>query len=456
MKQKKQTQKGRTMTEMLAVLFIIGILSMAILVGFTYAMEKYHANETVNEIRLRASDVIYNTLHHGLMAVGSEWKPVAHNDKPISYDLNMSEINDQEEKRQPFTITVDEIAKPVCTKMLDMGFTMPYKIEVNNSVFETDTNVCNTDSNNMKYFFVIDAATASLGGNDDGAPCDEDDACQSGVCQNNVCVECKGNWDCPPAEVCDTAQNVCVECMTDADCDKGTCENNVCMTCAEKGCPDGTVCDDESGKCVVCRVDEDCPGSEVCDTKIPRCVECLDDEDCEGSLLCDTREKKCVECFTNADCPLNEKGYCNQTQYKCELCKGRCVNIPLCPQKGDAGGGVFKICESYQPIGRTILIFFADANGNILRSLSVKDTTLAAGLVFADIDKSVTQKVILTEDVPLSGSITNLSQVIDHINSTNTLFANRGYCSRVTGLRDHIYESCSFEYSDVTTGLGIH
>ena len=38
---------GRSMIEMLGVLAIIGVLSITALVGFTYAMNKHRANETI-------------------------------------------------------------------------------------------------------------------------------------------------------------------------------------------------------------------------------------------------------------------------------------------------------------------------------------------------------------------------------------------------------------------------
>ena len=48
---------GRTLLEMLAVLAIIGVLSIAALVGFTYAMNKHRANETIYDVMLRGTNV---------------------------------------------------------------------------------------------------------------------------------------------------------------------------------------------------------------------------------------------------------------------------------------------------------------------------------------------------------------------------------------------------------------
>ena len=53
----KSKQHGRSMLEMLAVLAIIGVLSIAALVGFTYAMNKHRANETIYDVMLRGTNV---------------------------------------------------------------------------------------------------------------------------------------------------------------------------------------------------------------------------------------------------------------------------------------------------------------------------------------------------------------------------------------------------------------
>ena len=48
---------GRSMIEMLGVLAIIGVLSITALVGFTYAMNKHRANETIYDVMLRGTNV---------------------------------------------------------------------------------------------------------------------------------------------------------------------------------------------------------------------------------------------------------------------------------------------------------------------------------------------------------------------------------------------------------------
>ncbi|MGN1062996.1 MAG: Tfp pilus assembly protein FimT/FimU, partial [Alphaproteobacteria bacterium] len=58
MNKEKYELSGRTMTEMLGVLAVIGVLSIGGVAGYSYAMDKYRANVTINDINLRAVDLI--------------------------------------------------------------------------------------------------------------------------------------------------------------------------------------------------------------------------------------------------------------------------------------------------------------------------------------------------------------------------------------------------------------
>ena len=55
--QNKMLQSGRSMVEMLGTLAIIGVLSLGGITGYSYGMDKYHANTIINDIMLRAIDV---------------------------------------------------------------------------------------------------------------------------------------------------------------------------------------------------------------------------------------------------------------------------------------------------------------------------------------------------------------------------------------------------------------
>ena len=51
-------QSGRSMVEMLGTLAIIGVLSIGGIMGYSYGMDKYRANETMQAVTLRGIDVL--------------------------------------------------------------------------------------------------------------------------------------------------------------------------------------------------------------------------------------------------------------------------------------------------------------------------------------------------------------------------------------------------------------
>ena len=54
----KQIETGRSMVEMLGTLAIIGVLSIGGIMGYSYGMDKYRANETMQAVTLCGIDVL--------------------------------------------------------------------------------------------------------------------------------------------------------------------------------------------------------------------------------------------------------------------------------------------------------------------------------------------------------------------------------------------------------------
>ena len=65
MKHNKMLQSGRSMVEMLGVLAIVGVLSLGGIMGYSYGIDKYHANTIINEIMLRTADFAAQKLRGG-------------------------------------------------------------------------------------------------------------------------------------------------------------------------------------------------------------------------------------------------------------------------------------------------------------------------------------------------------------------------------------------------------
>jgi len=89
-------------------------------------------------------------------------------------------------------------------------------------------------------------------------------------CSGNKCVAeatCKSNSDCSP-RLCDTANNVCIDCLVDSHCGTGNvhCVRNVCRPACTSSlnCSAGMVCDTSNSACVQCLSATDCPASSYC------------------------------------------------------------------------------------------------------------------------------------------------------------------------------------------------
>ncbi len=153
---------------------------------------------------------------------------------------------------------------------------------------------------------VCGSCTGDFGSGPGGCPTAADPACVAGAC-----LQCSStNKTACPSGIC--LNNVCVECLTGADCpmNKPFCNGGVCSA----GCT-------TNAQCTIAP-------NLICNTAVMRCVQCLGNGDCSGGApFCDTTNNRdvCVQCRTAADCPTSAP-VCNSS--------GSCV-----PCNANNGGG---------------------------------------------------------------------------------------------------------------------
>jgi hypothetical protein len=152
---------------------------------------------------------------------------------------------------------------------------------------------------------------------DDSSLCTED--CD--ICYHASCID-----PCPArGEICDTANDVCVECFDDTNCTEEPYIR----------------CND--GECTECDTDGDCADNEyrkVCDTDVHQCVQCLTDINCApypGTAICNPQHQ-CVACSGNGNCPSGQECVGGQCRVPCsgggncpsgQICSGGCVPLWL-------------------------------------------------------------------------------------------------------------------------------
>ena len=396
---------GRSMIEMLAVLAIIGVLSIAALVGFTYAMNKHRANETIYDVMLRGTNVPMVDENYASKPSGHEFRfpGLVNNGRQGTY----YPMTTKKDAGSSYYVEATGVTYRVCELILKMNPTDIDQIVVNNSVYTGDSDICGTtDGLAMKFCFGSDGTIcdgtghgASSGGSSGGTsggsgsgsepdpepdpdPCSLSKDCTGAmVCINGFCQDpnpnepCSTDADCVGDQTC--TNSICEKpetCTTSADCDgnltcteDGECKNpEPCST--DTDCPGEQICTE--GTCtdpVLCTSDENCPTGQICmegicydpcpyedkpyidpDSPTYTCVECLTDAHCadrtDGKTSCDPTNKVCQQsgCTSNDDC---------ETGYFCAF-----QNASGCSDK-DKGTGECKLI-SLCGIGDPIQSFF--------------------------------------------------------------------------------------------------
>ena len=241
-----QYESGRSMVEMLGTLAIVGVLSIGGITGYNYAINKYRANETINEINMR------------LMTLQTQ--------SERDMDLNLNEFAD----KTPLGYTIGDnygwaeddtriyvglsgIPQKACEIIYNEMISKIERIDVT-ADRNADANTLCGDNNEMK-FYINSGVEAEC-----DPPCGENEICAGGeICVKNERV--LGYKE---------------KCTTDADCSECTaeCKSGSCWKEVPKN---GDECDDGAGICTngvclpkpesVCKTNEDCPVGEYCAIK---------------------------------------------------------------------------------------------------------------------------------------------------------------------------------------------
>ncbi|UCC30743.1 MAG: hypothetical protein JSU86_00400 [Phycisphaerales bacterium] len=196
-----------------------------------------------------------------------------------------------------------------------------------------DGNICTDD--------VCDAFGA-CDNPDNTIPCDDGSFCTAiDECSEGGCV---GTGYACPDEVCDEANDRCVECLTDPDCDDANvctddfCNANLCEYSVNTlSCDDGQFCTTtdicEDG---ICRGSVDpCTPPLLCSETLDACVECEVDQHCNDGNICTTDLCLYNTCTNNANTiPCDDGLFCTAT----DVC-----SVTVCVGDGDACPG--QLCD---------------------------------------------------------------------------------------------------------------
>ena len=237
----KNAETGRSMVEILGVLAVIGVLSIGGIYGYTFAMDKYRANDIVYEVNLRANDVWHKYQEQPLP-------------DPSEDGTDFDEFPDMTGTGYPIYMTshpdvafktyVEGVSSRVCKNVVNMNLNGIVKgiqfVQVNGTKYIGNASICGEDKtdNTIVFTSFLDSENNEIGTGQSGDPCVEDMDCTSlcgtatcnadkMTCQNDctgsanphcfdnngtgVCVECLANKDCPNEQICDLANHKCVD-----------------------------------------------------------------------------------------------------------------------------------------------------------------------------------------------------------------------------------------------------
>ena len=229
-------QSGRSMVEMLGTLAIIGVLSIGGIAGYSYGMDKYRANTIINDVNLRAIDLIAQANRGGDLSL-SEWSAKTAGNYDIGLEMESGEATGG--------IFVKGVKQPVC-EMLSEALIQTATVKIGTVEYTDATNIVCGEENDMVFYYddILDT---------------NEKTCQD--MENGVCFD----------------KTEPMTCSTDADCPNTACYNCFNKMCLIKGgaaCPleengawDG-IC--YKGECrpkdkqKTCTAHSDCDPDEFC------------------------------------------------------------------------------------------------------------------------------------------------------------------------------------------------
>ena len=220
---RKDSESGRSMVEMLGVLAIMGVLAIGGIAGYRYAMDKYNANEILNEVRKRAVTASQQRILGRTIDL-SEWSNTIQGHPVTTADNYNGDTSF-------FALTVSGVEKSVCDKVIAEKIPFAIEEKVGEVVVGEDT-TCAEGNNAITFAFknTLDGEGATGGGEEpepsdpacEGVDCPAGTSCSNGRCLCSTGEEVCGTTCCPEGQMCSSDVGGCVdvtgECATNADC----------------------------------------------------------------------------------------------------------------------------------------------------------------------------------------------------------------------------------------------
>ena len=157
---------GRSMTEMLGVLAVIGVLSIGGIQGYTYAMNKYRANNVLNEINMASHDIAVKLLTSRnatkRITLGAPYDngTMTTENYPFVYgcgNYDRLEKNCHQDETG-YWVTIGDVPEKICQNLLSETEKLPFLVQKKrNGVVVTDGSDCD-ETNEIMFLFNADGS----------------------------------------------------------------------------------------------------------------------------------------------------------------------------------------------------------------------------------------------------------------------------------------------------------
>ena len=218
---KSDSESGRSMVETLGVLAIMGLLAIGGVIGYRWAMDKYNANEIINEVKKRAIVASQQRIQNRQIDL-KEFHPTTDRDL-IQNRYLVSVSNEYNNNLGFFSISLDSIPENVCNALLNMDWTLPVEIKIGD-VIVTDNTKCPTETDTSILFAFHNLLNPNAIPTD---PACENITCPVGTtCSKGKCLCQSGQPVC--GDVCCTQTEQCTEIGEVSQCfePEGVCFHN--------------------------------------------------------------------------------------------------------------------------------------------------------------------------------------------------------------------------------------
>ena len=241
MTQTNFSQSGRSMVEMLGTLAIIGVLSVGGIMGYSYGMDKWRANETINDVILRSVDIV-TWVDKSQNLNGSQWPEK----NPAGYEVSF--VDDGEGN---IGIQVLNVPSRIC-KIVGDALETSAQVYVNDDESRTLDDPCDLSEKNTMIFFFDPILMTEC-----DVECADDEVCVWGQCVSARLEisskwptdrTCESNADCAP---CGTCQSGVCSPKNDRICNTDTVTGGICRwgECLPRGCNESNPCTGDKEYC---------------------------------------------------------------------------------------------------------------------------------------------------------------------------------------------------------------